>query len=157
MEKDIQAGVGWPFEPLEKDECIVSSALGTTYGVQEGETLQIKILMTDMWDMMTAAYNEAAEKAGWPKWYKFPSYYTDLGLYAGETLIQCKVTHMIDKTYGKMPDDRANRQIMMEYSYYIEVFAETTTFNSAYYRDYQIAYFKEWMLSTPDLAYQYTS
>ena len=44
MEKDIQVGVGWPYEALGKNECILSSSIEEEYGVQEGDTVQLKFL-----------------------------------------------------------------------------------------------------------------
>lgn len=40
---------------------------------------------------------------------------------------------MISKTYGKMPDQDSKRQILMEFSTYTQVLAESTTFNSTVY------------------------
>ena len=61
---------------------------------------------------------------------------------------------MLDKTYGKMPDDESSTQIIMEYQSYIQLLANATTFNQTMVNDTQtIAHFKDWMGQTPDLAY----
>ena len=64
---------------------------------------------------------------------------------------------MINKTYGKMPNSRANDQVMLEYRYMIESLAEATTFDPDYYTDETVASFKNWMLSVPDISYQYAN
>ena len=66
MEKDIQVGVGWPYEPLGKNECILPSSIEDEYGVQEGDTVQLKFLWSAQWNLMRNAYNEKAEVEGWP-------------------------------------------------------------------------------------------
>ena len=68
MEKDIQAGVGWPFDPLEKNQCIVSSYLSEKYGVIEGDKLQFNVAWTTFWNVIAIAYNQTAEAEGWPTW-----------------------------------------------------------------------------------------
>ena len=43
-EKDINLGASYPFEPLEKGECIISSTFAST-GISIGDTLKIKIYL----------------------------------------------------------------------------------------------------------------
>ena len=42
---------------------------------------------------------------------------------------ECTVVRMLDKTYGKMPDTLAQKQLVLEYKYYLETFVKSTTFN----------------------------
>lgn len=60
----------------------------------------------------------------------------------------------MSKTYGKMPDDGSSNQIIMEYEYFTDTLANTTTFNSDWMDEATSAQFKSWMLSVPDLSYQ---
>ena len=60
-----------------------------------------------------------------------------------------------------MPQKAANYQIMMEYRYYMDTLAKSTDFQmfldrTEIYQD-QIDAFKNWMVSTPDLSYQYAN
>ena len=41
----------------------------------------------------------------------------------------------------------------MEYEYYIQMLADSTTFNETMVDKETIGHFKDWMLNTPDLAY----
>ena len=36
---------------------------------------------------------------------------------------------MLDKTYGKMPEEWSEKQIFMEFEYYLDLLADSTTFN----------------------------
>jgi hypothetical protein len=62
---------------------------------------------------------------------------------------------MVSKTYGKMPDTDSKKQILMEYEYFTDLFAESTTFNATLVDEETQAQLKAWMLTTPRLAYQY--
>ena len=52
-----------------------------------------------------------------------------------------------------MPDLDANKQIIMEFEYFMDTLANTTIFDSAWIDDSTSAQFKSWMLSVPDLSY----
>ena len=54
-----------------------------------------------------------------------------------------------------MPDDMSHQQIVMEYTYFTDMIANTTTFNETYVDEELAAQFSAWMLSVPDLAYQF--
>ena len=45
----------------------------------------------------------------------------------------------------------------MEYRYYIDALESQTTFNGLIYSEEQVNSFKNWMISTSDLSYQYAS
>ena len=48
------------------------------------------------------------------------------------TSFNCTVKAMLSKTYGKMPDPDAEKQIIMEYEYYTDTFVNNTIFNTSY-------------------------
>lgn len=48
------------------------------------------------------------------------------------TSFNCTVKAMLSKTYGKMPDPDAEKQIIMEYEYYTDTFVNNTIFNASY-------------------------
>ena len=45
------------------------------------------------------------------------------------TVFECKVVGLFPKTYGKMPDSDSDKQIMMEYEFYTDMLANSTSFN----------------------------
>lgn len=49
----------------------------------------------------------------------------------GYTTITCTVKDSLSKTYGKMPDSGASTQIIMEYEYLMDTFANNTVFDPA--------------------------
>ena len=49
--------------------------------------------------------------------------------YTGYTEITCTVKDVLSKTYGKMPDSDASKQIIMEYEYFMDTLANTTDFD----------------------------
>ena len=46
MEKEIAVGVNWPYDTLNKDECIISKTLSSDFGIQVGDIVQLRILWT---------------------------------------------------------------------------------------------------------------
>ena len=68
------------------------------------------------WNNMRFQYNFNAVLEGWET---LPEG-TDL---IGNSKIECVVTQMLDRTYGKMPDAGADSQIIMEYKYYTDTLA----------------------------------
>ena len=49
--------------------------------------------------------------------------------FMGYTTITCTVKDVLSKTYGKMPDLDASKQIIMEYEYLMDTLANTTVFD----------------------------
>ena len=45
------------------------------------------------------------------------------------TVFECTVVGLFDKTYGKMPETDSEQQILMEYEFYTDMLANTTSFN----------------------------
>ena len=76
----------------------------------------------------------------------------DLG-YMGYTEITCTVKDVLSKTYGKMPDSLASKQIIMEYEYFMDTLANSTVFDPQCVDASTAEYFKSWMLSVPGLSY----
>ncbi len=74
---------------------------------------------------MRNQYNPIAEANGWEIIPYDPSDAVD-----GTTSIECVVTQMLDRTYGKMPDSDAHKQIFMEYKYYTDMLANTTKWDN---------------------------
>ena len=71
------------------------------------------------------------------------------------TEIECTVKDLVAETYGKMPDASSTKQIMMEYEYYTDLIARSTTFNELLIDKELGEVFLLWMLTVDDLAYQY--
>ena len=97
-------------------------------GVEKGDQLVVTVSWTAFWNSMRYQYNEAAR---YNQWNFFPEY-SWLDSYAGITTITCTVKDMVKKTYGKMPDKDANKQIILEYQYFTDTLANTTAFNSTH-------------------------
>ena len=99
---------------------------------------------------MRNQYNSVALDEGWEK---LP---TDVDI-GGNSLIECTVYAMLDRTYGKMPDSGAKQQVIMEFAYYAHMLANTTTWNETIVPQATQTQFKSWMLSEKDLSYQYAN
>ena len=109
--------------------------------------------------MMTVPYNQTAAENGWPELPENPGLedaFID-EIYGGTTIISCQVVQMIDKTYGKMPEDEANNQVMMELSYYMDYISAGTSLNKTYYTQEQEDYLMNWLASTPNMTYQFVN
>ena len=50
-EAEIDLGVGWPFDKLEKDECIIASTFKKK-GVKKGDTILITFKTVNYWQTM---------------------------------------------------------------------------------------------------------
>ena len=47
------------------------------------------------------------------------------------TEFQCTVKDLVTETHGKMPDENSQNQIVMEFEYYTDLIAQSTTFDEA--------------------------
>ena len=104
-------------------------------------------------------YNPVAQAEGWPQW-QYMNFTEDdqaAGNWPATTTFGCKVKAMISETYGKMPDAGARNQIVMEYEYYMDIFAKSTTFDSAFVEEDLATQFIAWMQSEPNLSYHFSS
>ena len=86
--------------------------------------------MTDFYSsLLRPQYNSAASENGWNF---FPEYSWENATeyrWAGVSQINCTVKDVLSETYGKMPDSDAEKQIIMEYEYFTDTLANTTTFD----------------------------
>ena len=110
--------------------------------------------MSNFWGtLLRAQYNIAARENDWNF---FPEYTWENATayqFAGVSKITCTVKDLLSETYGKMPDQDAEKQILMEYQYFTDTLANTTVFDSEHIDAETSAQFKAWMLSEPNLAY----
>ena len=90
---------------------------------------------------------------GWPAVEYCGIEYGGSGYYMGYTEITCTVKDVLSKTYGKMPDSLASRQIIMEYEYFMDTLANSTVFDPQCLDASTSEYFKSWILSVPGLSY----
>ena len=68
QEKKIDAGVSWPFEKLEKGECIIASDF-KEQGVSVGDKVYINMYWINFWNNVAInGYNPYAEENGLPLW-----------------------------------------------------------------------------------------
>ena len=79
--------------------------------------------------MISWQYNERAMNEGWGQ---FPAL-LDINKEGdatnrGHATIECIVKYMIKDTYGKMGEPEREHQILMEYEYLLETFANSTYF-----------------------------
>jgi len=86
-----------------------------------GDSLETTIIMGAFWNDMSRQYNEAAKANNWGLW----PYNT-----GGTSKIVCSVRGFFSETFGKMPDEGADRQIILEYKYLTDTLATSTSFNS---------------------------
>lgn len=154
-EKSIELGISWPYDKLEPYECIISEEYGSQYSLAEGDELVFTIGMTDLWNTLRYQYNQAARNNSWHFMPEFTWQNATLGIEEGITQFNCTVKGVAAKTYGKFRDSDAQKQIVMEYEYFLDTLANTTTFNSTFIKEQTAEQFKAWILATPDLAYQY--
>jgi len=101
------------------------------------------------------SYNPVAEANGWPLWTTI-NQGTDYGR-AATTSFKCTVRDMISDTYGKMPEAGAKSQIIMEYEHYMDIFAESTTFNQELVDPELSEKMLTWMLTVPELSYHFAA
>ena len=86
--------------------------------------------MTGFWMNLRNQYNVVALEKGWPAMGFCSHVQTGPGQ-MGYTTITCTVKDSLSKTYGKMPDSGASTQIIMEYEYLMDTFANNTVFDPA--------------------------
>ena len=74
-------------------------------------------------------YNEAAVEQGWGE---FPNYSGEKSAIRqlSETEFTCTVVGLFSKSLGKMPDTGKDDQIIMEYEFFTDMLANTTTFRN---------------------------
>ena len=63
-EKDIGVGVSWPYEKLEKNECLIASDFALK-GVSVGDEVRIIVQWSNYWNNLRTEYNKAALLNGW--------------------------------------------------------------------------------------------
>ena len=82
-----------------------------------------------------------------------------LGIGAASTKIPCTVRAMISETYGKMPKSGADRQIIMEFEYYMSYFSEAgnTVFNKKYVDQATGESMLAWMRQQDELSYHFSN
>ena len=73
------------------------------------------------------------------------------------TYFGCTVKAFISETYGKMPDSQAKDQIIMEYEYYMDIFAKSTSFDPNFIAQETSEQFTAWMLTEPNLSYYFAN
>lgn len=144
-EKEIGVGVSWPYEKLSPFECLISETFGRESGLKKGDQFVISVYWGPIWPILAHQYNEEAQVQGWPTMAYTP----------GRTTINCNVKDLFSKTYGKMPESMADQQIILEFEYFISTIAQTTEFDPAVVDEATALQFEKWMLSIPDLSYQY--
>ena len=70
------------------------------------------------------------------------------------TTIKCTVMGTFSETYGKMPDDGSDRQIILEFENFMDTIAQSSEFSPICIKDKSTAdYITNWMQSVPDLTY----
>ena len=42
-EKEIGLGADWPFDPMEKNECIINKEIAKNYDIEVGERISVQI------------------------------------------------------------------------------------------------------------------
>ena len=128
QEKEIGVGVSWPHEKLGPNECIIFSG---GLPAQVGDKLTIRLIFNGYWNNMRIQYNKAALENSWNQFPQLNETHDEAGATVGPiTVFSCTVKTIIDQTYGKMPDENAVNQILMEFEYYTDLFAYGTTFDS---------------------------
>ena len=113
QEKAIDLGVSWPYEKLAPNECLVSSEFAGQ-GVKKGDKIIMSVYEAAYWKVLIEQYNHAALENGWPT--------IDAEIeegFQGRSSIECTVKDLFTKTYGKMPDEGADKQIIMEFESYV--------------------------------------
>ena len=156
QEKKIDAGVSWPYKKLEYGECIIPHDFHKTLKV--GDKVFININWSGIWNNLgLSAYNPVAKEEGWPqwRWVNITEDDVEAGNLTATTYFSCTVKDFISKTYGKMPDKGANKQIIMEYEYYMDIFSKSTTFNPDFVDEELGSHLIAWMQSVPDLSYHF--
>ena len=145
--------MSWPYEKLEPNECLVAKTNQFYHPVEVGDKVTVKIEWTNYFNTMRYQYNKAAEEHDWPIMEHIYTY--DGSGEAAVTEFECTVKDLVAETYGKMPDASSTKQIMMEYEYYTDLIARSTTFNELLIDKELGEVFLLWMLTVDDLAYQY--
>ena len=64
---------------------------------------------------------------------------------------------MIGETYGKMPDAGAENQIIMEYEHYMNLFAQSTTFDKKHVDEKLGEHLLSWIQTESNLAYFFSN
>ena len=65
QEKNIDVGVGWPYDKLGPYECLIPSTFASSAGVVNGDKIVINIAWSGFWNNLRNQYNEAALENGW--------------------------------------------------------------------------------------------
>ena len=147
-ERDIEVGLSWPYQKLEPYECLISDEFYQK-GVIHGDKINITLSMTNFWQNLRPQYNEEANLPE-NKWGEIPYYeerWKKNGSYLAYTTIQCTVKDLFTQTYGKMPENGARKQIIMEYEYFMDIMANNTRFNETVVPQETGMQIRQWMLS----------
>ena len=149
QEAAINAGVSWPYEKLGPYELLLADDFKAK-GLSVGDTVTLKIKLSSPFNIFAVQYNELAPEMGWKQVPYFSSY--DFAL---ETEIDYTIKDFLTKTYGKLPDNDAKTQLMMEYEYWVPAWANHTDF-SDWLDEETETHFKEY-LNSPGISYQYSN
>ena len=93
-------------------------------GLSVGDTLTLTINLNSPFNVMALQYNELAQEKGWN-----PVPYFDYHVKSIETVIDYTIKDFLSKTYGKIPDNSAKSQLMMEFEYWVPAWANHTDFS----------------------------
>ena len=112
-EKEIDLGRNYPYEPLEKDECLIHSSLKDA--VENNKLSMILNAEFFLFNNLLINYYENDET--------YNPNITQLRTIPFRIPFECKVKSIFDKNYGKLNDDSKNI-IFMEMKYFYQSFSK---------------------------------
>ncbi len=83
----------------------------------------------NFWNNLRWQFNVLAKENDWEEWPDYRNQTWDGHQNIAYTEFDCTVVGLYDKSYGKFQKRYLNRYIIMEYEYYLKLFADSTVFN----------------------------
>jgi len=100
VEKDIELGSRYKFDPMSEAQCLVNQQMADSLNLEEGFIMYVKV---DMYQNLIALIDKYNEDVAKPKGYPVISRDVILEGDTSVVTLPCRVAHIGDQSYGKMP------------------------------------------------------
>lgn len=117
IERKIDLGSRYKFDPMTQGECLINEQMAESLKVEEGDIIYSKM---DIYQNLVALIDEFNKDVAKKEEDKISREIVTKGVSSIVT-IPCKVAHIGNQSYGKLPKDAISDQIIMEYAPFFQL------------------------------------
>lgn len=162
IEKKIDLGSRYNFEPMTQGECLINEQLAESLKVEEGDVIYQKM---DIYQNLIALIDEFNNDVAKTEGDKIPR--NTIKKHDSSVVeVPCKIAHIGNQSYGKLPKEAISDQIIMEYAPFFQLLShylpkelldfpkfQTYLFSKGDKKIYQLSDFMMMTLDSPRINY----